>query len=422
MELWRRLILLFFVCTAILLAKFADLSPLVLVKYIDFAKEQKEEGSYMGVRIMTEEDERLSKMPLNEYIQEKSKGKILQATSKEWEELLGTVIEVSQEKDVAKVWQKRLPSDKYPSKVLFFRPDEAPINSLASQFHHDNDVVYISLTNGSKNAYLEVEYRIYNNEDFLLGSGFINYPTPPIHMLFPYRKYCLWLVLFGLLLYIFLPVHQKNPDAIKYPRWRMVLGDIVSFLIIVPFFSFPFLITGGSLQAFTQGWPLFFFFWPIFFMGLWLLLISAWLAGFSIVVTDDRLRFFTSKGEREFLYKDMEFYQPVIFKPPQWLIALSWIAALAGKGSSRIGATGRAMILSGSASGSIGIRLKNGADIFINITDQMGSNALKGFERILERLKQQGVQEKGEVREIRSLGLETMKLPENQKIRQNGLR
>jgi hypothetical protein len=412
MELWRRLILLFFICTVILLAKFADLSPLVLVKYIDFAREQKEEGSYMGVRIMTEEDERLSRLPLNEYIQEKTKGKILPATNKEFEELFVVVTAVSQDKTVPKAWQKRLPSDKYPSKVLFFRPDEAPINSLSNQFHHDNDVVYISLTNDNKTEYLEAESRIYNNEDFLLGSGFINYPTPPIYMLFPYRKYSLLVVLLGLLVYIFLPAQQKNPDAIKYPRWRMVLGDIVSFLMIIPFFSFPFLITGGTLQAFTQGWPLFFFFWPIFFMGLWLLSISAWLAGFSIVVTDDRLSFFTFKGVREFLYKDMEFYQPVIFKPPKWLIALSWIAALSGKGSSRISATGRAMILSGSASGSIGIRLKNGADIFINITDQMGSNALKGFEKILDKLKKNSVQEKDEVREIRSLGLETMRLPE----------
>ena len=292
------------------------------------------------------------------------KGKYCRQPVKIGKNCFGAVIAVSQEKAVAKVWQKRLPSDKYPSKVLFFRPDESPVNSLASQFHHDNDVVYISLTNGNRTEYLQAEYRTYNNEDFLLGSGFINYPTPPIYMLFPYRKYSLWVVLLGLLLYIFLPVQQKNPEAIKYPRWRMVLGDVVSFLMIVPFFFFPFLITGGTLQAFTQGWPLFFFFWPILILGIWLLFISAWLAGFSIVVTDDRLRFFTSKGEREFLYKDMKFYQPVIFKPPKWLIALSWIAALSGKGSSRIGATGRAMILSGSASGSIGIQIKKRCGYF----------------------------------------------------------
>lgn len=412
MELRRRLVLLFFICTAILLAKFADLSPLVLIKYIDFAEEQKHEGTYMGFRIMTPEDERLSKMPLNEYIQEKSKGKIFPVVSKEWENLFGAVIAVSHEQAAAKELGRRLPSDKYPSKVFFFRPDEAPLNSLSGFFHHDNDTVYIPLTSGKKTEYLQAEYRIYDDEDFQLGSGFTNYPTPPTYMLFPYRKYSLWLVLFGLLLYIFLPVQQKNPEAIKYPRWRMVLGDVVSFLIIVPFFYFPFLVTGGTLQAFTQGWPLFFFFWPILILGVWLLFISAWFAGFSIVVTDDRLRFFSTKGEKEFFYKDMEFYQPVIFRSPKWLIALSWIAALSGKGSARISATGRAMILSSSASGSIGIRLKNGADIFINITDQMGTNALKGFKRILKKLKENGVQEKDEVREIRSLGLETMKLPD----------
>jgi hypothetical protein len=412
MELWRRLILLFFICTAILLAKFADLSPLMLVKYIDFAKEQKEEGSYMGVRIMTEEDKRLSEIPLNAYIQEKTKGKIFSATGKEWGELFGAVTTASYDQTVAKEWKSRLPSDKYPSKVFFFRPDETPLSSLARQFHHDNDLLYLSLLNGSKTEYLEVEYRIYNNEDFLLGSGFINYPTPPIHMFFPYRKYSVWLVLLGLLLYVFLPVERKNPEAIKYPRWRMVLGDVVSFLLIVPFFSFPFLITGGTLQAFTQGWPLLIFFWPFFFSGIWLLMISAWFASYQLLMLTDRLRISTYKGPKDFLYTDMEFFQPVIFKPPQWLIVLSWLAAFAGKGSSRIGATGRAMILNGSASGSIGVRLKNGADIFINITDQMGNNALKGFESILKKLKENGVQEKDEVREIRSLGLETMRFSE----------
>jgi hypothetical protein len=43
----------------------------------------------------------------------------------------------------------------------------------------------------------------------------------------------------------------------------------------------------------------------------------------------------------------------------------------------------------------------------------MGSNALKGFKKILKKLKENGVQEKDEVREIRSLGLETMRVPDS---------
>ena len=256
---------------------------------------------------------------------------------------------------------------------------------------------------------MKAEYRFYSDEDFLIGSGFTNRPTPPTYMLFPYRKYSLWLLLCGFLLYAFLPLRKSHPDEIRYPRWRMVLGDIVALLLSVPFFAFPFFMTGGTLQAFTQGWPLFFFFWPIFFIGLWLWFISAWFASFSLLIGQDAIILSTYKGERKFLFRDMAYFQPVVFKPPKWLIAASWFAALSGRGSAAIGAAGRAMILGSSASGSIGIRMRDGSDVFINVTDQMGNNALKGFDTILKKFKANGVEEKDEVREIRSLGLETMR-------------
>lgn len=100
----------------------------------------------------------------------------------------------------------------------------------------------------------------------------------------------------------------------------------------------------------------------------------------------------------------MEYFQPVIFKPPKWLVILSWLAALSGRGS-----TGRAILLSSSQTGTIGIRLKNGRDLFIVVTDQMGREALKGFERIIESLRSFGVKELDEVREIRSMGFEVMR-------------
>lgn len=56
-----------------------------------------------------------------------------------------------------------------------------------------------------------------------------------------------------------------------------------------------------------------------------------------------------------------EYFQPVVFKPPKWLIMLSWLAALSAKGSMRTGATGRAMILSSSEYGILSIRFKNGS-------------------------------------------------------------
>ena len=67
------------------------------------------------------------------------------------------------------------------------------------------------------------------------------------------------------------------------------------------------------------------------------------------------------------------------------------------------------MILSSSAWSSIGIKMRDGSEVFINVTDQMGSNALAGFDTILKKMRDNGVEEKDEVRQIRSMGLETMR-------------
>lgn len=62
-----------------------------------------------------------------------------------------------------------------------------------------------------------------------------------------------------------------------------------------------------------------------------------------------------------------------------------------------------------SEAGSIGIRLKDGRDLFIVVTDQMGTTAMKGFEDIIERMRGLGVRELDEVKEIRSMGFEVMR-------------
>lgn len=409
MELWRRLILLICICSAVFLAMVVSLSPLILVRAADFAGDQESEGIYFDKRMMTGEKQDLRDTPLDEYTAKATNGRVYRGDGREWEELLAGIVALKEGKPPGKEWTRRLPSNKYPMEVFFFSPDESPVNTVAGYFRNNNDVLYVVSTKGQKPNYLELKYRAYSNADFHFG-GLTSYPHPPAYKFYPYRRFGLGIALLGLALYVLLP-RKKDPEAIRYPLWRMVLGDIVAFLIAVPFFAFPFLITGGSLQAFTVGWPLFIFFWPFFFMGIWLLLISAWFAGFSIVITEDRLKLSTYKGKREYFYKDMEFFQPVLFRPPKWLIALSWTAALSGKGASRIGATGRAMILSGSEYGSLGIRMKNGADLYINLTDMIGSDILKGSVKINKAMKQAGVPEKNEVREIRSLGLETVRFP-----------
>jgi hypothetical protein len=75
-----------------------------------------------------------------------------------------------------------------------------------------------------------------------------------------------------------------------------------------------------------------------------------------------------------------------------------------------MGAAGRALMLSSSGARGIAVQLKSGGALFVNITDQMGGTAIKGFEAILEELRKKGIPEKSEERQIRSLGFETVRL------------
>jgi len=411
MELWRRVILLFSFLAAVLVFLYADLSPVVIVQTVDFEAQQKKEGSYLGVRLMTERTTRLAGLPLQDYITEVTKGRLFDVTGRGWETTAQSAAGARDPGALAKDWQRRLPSDKHPLGVLFFRPSEVPVDQLATLFGKSGDEVFLRLGTADNAVYLKAQYRAYSDDDFHLGSGFTNYPTPPTGFLYPGRTWSPWVAAAGFALYVLLPWPKRPPGAQAFRRWRVVATDVVALLMTVPFFAFPFFITGGTVQAFTEGWPLFFFFWPILLIGLVLVWLAAWVSAFALQVAPEGLRIWTDRGERAFAYSEMDCFQPVVTRPPKWLIALSWLAALSGKGSSRIGATGRAMILGSSAWGSLAIRLKNGKELFLGITDQLGTDMI-GADAIVKALKKAGVREVDEVREIRSLGLEMVRLPE----------
>jgi hypothetical protein len=409
MEWLRRIFLLTAFLTAIIAAFFADLSPVILIRPINFFEQQRKEGSYMGVRIPTERAESLIRMPQQVYINEVTKGRLFDIEGQAWKAIVDNAIIADKGKSLSKEWRQRLPSDKYPMGVLFFRIGEFPVNQFAYLFRKSNDKIFLRFKAGEKSIYLKVEFRVYSNNDFHLGSGFSNYPTPPTDFLYPARKWSPWILLAGLAFYTFLPWPKHPRGALAYRRWRVIMSDIPAIITIL-FFALPIFIVGGFLQTFTEGWPLLFFFWPIFFIGLIFVWLAVSFSAFALLPMEDRFRIWSPKGQRDFLYSDMEFFQPIVFKPPKWLITLSWIAVLAGKGNARLGATGRAMLISSAECGSIAIHLKGGKDLFIGITDQMGTDMING-QHIINTLKKSGIKEIEEIREIRSLGLEIVRLP-----------
>jgi len=405
METWRRGILLACVCLALWAAKFAVLKPLITVQPVDFAKEQKDESKW------TEEGRRLSGLGLEDYITKKIKDIRAIVSGPEWERFFAGVQAASEGATTDREWSGRIQADErkyhFPIKSLFFRPAETPLAEISGRLHSEGDRVYITLKKDGKTIYLEATYHVYTPDDFHFGSGFSRYPKPPALFLFPYRKYGFGIVLIGLAAYLFLPRRKKEPDTICYPTWRNVLGDFASFLLITPFFALPLLIVGGSVQAITQGWMFCLIFWPLAFIGVWLLRTITWYAGYRIILQEDGLLLETGGKSMNVPFADMEEYRPLVLTAPRWLVRLSALAALSGRGAAQIGAAGRAFLLAGSSYSGLGVGLKDKSSVFFWVTDAMGSTALKNAVRMLKMLDEAGIHRKDEPETIQSVALPT---------------
>lgn len=405
MEFWRRVIFYGCFVLGILLYMYAQPKPVVLVELFNpFENKGIFTKKYAQSLLSETEREALKNKRLAEI-----RSKTIQIEGSEWEDIYKNLKALQNQRslkpdkwNISDNWKKRLPSDRYPSKVFFFKAVEYPVNRFSDYLRHDKEKLYLYLN--SMNGYLKLEYRIYSDDDFHLGSGFSNLPRPPTWILYPCRNYAFVVFLIGLVAYIFLPYKTIQKDALRYPRWRVIGGDSAVFLLTAMFFSLPLFISGGTIQALTIGAPITAVMWLISLLGFYSIKISAWYASYQILPLEEGIKIATYKGISLFMYNEMAYFQPVIFKLPKWLIFLTWLAALSGRGS-----VGRAILLSSFQTGTICIRLKDGKDLFIVVTDQMGREALKGFVKVIERLRSLGVKEVDEVREIRSMGFEILK-------------
>jgi hypothetical protein len=437
--------------TAGALAYTVSLSPLLSVRYLDFKNmletDIKATRALLDISKSDKESQarfakqynQLINMPLKQYIEnyfEKKNGPmgnevggllsnedmgrgaenrkapvtIIKVEGMEWKKFFEKVISVSRGLNVDRAWERRFPNEKHHLKDLFFKVEEQPLSSIASSVKDAKEKTFLSLDLDNEPQYLEIKYHEYSDADFTIF-GFLPSPKPPSYLFYPYRQWALGLLVAGVALYIFLPRARKEKGAIKYPFGAVLLGDAAACVQTIPFFIIPAVIVEGFRQAFFEAWPLVAVFWLVGCVGLYLFKIVAWYAAYQLMVLKDRIRISTYKGTTEYPYTEMSFFQPVVFTPPRWLTVLMWLAALANKGGARIAGLGRAFQLGSSAYSSIGIRLKNGSTLFLNMTNALGGLVFKEAEGIVQTLKEAGVEEKSEVKVIRSLGLETIRLP-----------
>ena len=416
MEKRRRGILLACICLAIFSAKFAVLKPLITIRSVDFGEEQNDETRW------TEEGQKLLGLGYEEYVREKTEKAKKSVSGPAWGRLFAGVKAADEGAAGSREWLARVHRGereyRTTRKTLFFQPDEEPVDELSGKLVAEGDQVYLALGQNGAASYLEATLHKYSSDDFHFGSGFSRYPKPPAKFMFPFRRFSLFILLAGLAAYVFLPRRKKDPEAIYYAGWRIILGDFVSFLMFATFFACPFFIVGGTVQAITQGWMFCLIFWPLGFLGLWLLPINAWYASYRIHLREDGFLLESGEKSLDIPFSRIEEYRPLILTAPRWLVWASAAAAMGGRGAAKIGASGRALLLAGSAYGGLGLKLKDGASAFFWVTDAMGTNALKNSKRLVRMLEDAGIRKIDEPEVIRSVAVPTGRDPAGELVKQ----
>jgi len=164
-ELWRRIALL----TGILLgvALYFYVTPaIVSVTAVDWEEEQAGELRTI-TGYVSESDKRLSQLPLDDYIKEKTGGQVTVVDSRQWESFFQQVQLASygqydrssygnrvSEQDKDDFWKPLGPVQ------VFFKPGELPFEQWGLTFQA-GDHAYISSTVGGANYYLLLEYEDY---------------------------------------------------------------------------------------------------------------------------------------------------------------------------------------------------------------------------------------------------------------------
>jgi len=404
MERLRRWILLGGFALAALLFMYVSLSPLVMVTLVDFAAEQGKEGRSAFLDMPSEHEQYLRQLPLTLYIAEKTKDRLVVAADGDWERFFDQALASATGAPPAD-WKAHISPDSFSDRIfLFFRPHQEPLLSIRDRWQTHGQELYLLLERGEKKEYLRLRYQTYSFDDVQLGSGFMRHPEPPPHFLHPFRTVSPWVFGLSLLLYFLLPGPKREPGDLFYARWRCMLGDLVSLMLFGLFFTLPLLVSGGSLQAFVPpGIILVIVLWPLAGMGALMSDYQGWYAAYTLRIQEDRLVITTLTGKGEYRFTDMVSFGAVSLRPPRWLVVTLSIAALFQKGGARYTTMGQSLILSGSEYGGLAIRLKDGATVYLWITDQMGGQALKSANRIVAAMKAAGVAEEEAHRVIHAL-------------------
>lgn len=407
-EMWRRLAISAGVLIGV--ALFCYVVPaLVNITAMDWQQEQADELKSISGYV-SEEDQRLSQMPLSEYIALRTSGKLTTVDAGQWAPFFQQVKMASHQQYVPSRLGNRVseqdkddfwrPKGTVP---VYFKTTEIPYEQWGLPLRHEAEQ-FVSLHTEGEELYFRLRY-----EDYLHSVSAMSQPyrQPPGWLYHPYRTIGVGLIAAGVLVYILLPRRRKNSEDISYRTGSMVAGDVVALLLLVPFYSLPFLINGGTVQAVTGMWPLTMTMWALALLAAALLYYSAWHASYRIEVTPQALYIISWKGARVFPFNDMAEAGVVTLRNPSWFrklfLALAFLSLMGGRAS--VQPAGSALLSATASYGGLEIRGRTGRPMYIWFTDQMGNAILQNFDRVPQALQNAGVPIKEDPREVEGFSM-----------------
>ncbi|MCF8011013.1 MAG: zinc-ribbon domain-containing protein [Clostridiales bacterium] len=406
-ELWRRIALL----TSILLgiALYFYVTPAVVsVTAVDWEKEQADELKSVSGYV-SKEDQRISQLPLKDYIKEKTGGKVTLVDSKQWDTFFQQVQLASNGRYARSSYSDRVsnqdkdglwkPQGTVP---VFFKPGELPFEQWGLNFQA-GEQIYLNKADADTSSYLLLEYKDYLSSVTAMSKP---YRTAPGGLYHPYRLIGILVMSAGLLLYLFLPRRKNTPEDIAYARGRLVAGDIVALMILLLFYSLPFVINGGTAQSITSMWPISIVMWLLALLGVVLLYYSAWYASYRIELSQDALYLITLKGVRECRFDEIVSVNLVSLRNPGWFRKLFMAVALLSLMGERNSPqpVGTAILTDSAAYGGLEIQC-NEKPFFIWFTDQLGNTIIPNFNRVPEAIQSAGISINKEPREIEGFSM-----------------
>lgn len=406
-ELWRRLALLIGVLAG--LGLFFYVAPaMISVTAVDWEQEQANELKSSSGYVSTEH-KRLSQLPLEDYINEKTNGQVTKVDAQQWKEFFQQVQLASNGQYDASIYGNRVSAEDKddfwkPSGPVqvFFKPGEIPVQQWGL-IAEENARIYISRTDAGKNSYLLVSYENYQSTVTAMSKP---YRIAPDWLFHPYRSIGIGFLVVGLLLYILLPRRKSSPEDIAYSTGRLMAGDIVALLLLLPFYGLPFLINGGTVQAITGMWPISLIMWCLALFSPILLYYSAWYASYRIELTPTALYLITFRGVRECRYDELTSVELVSLRNPGWFrklfLALALLSFLGGRSSPQ--PVGSALLAASAAYGGLEFRGR-GKPLYIWFTDQMGGTIINNFDRVPEAIRAAGLEINQESREIEGFSM-----------------